>query len=85
MLLQVIEAVFEDINVKHKVLAEMEAVVPDHCIIASNTSAIPIKSIAEGAKKPEPVIGMHYFSPVPMMPLLEIITHDDTSKEAAGM
>lgn len=80
----VIEAVFEDLNVKHKVLQQMEAVTPDHCIFASNTSAIPIAEIAKGAKRPQNVIGMHYFSPVPMMPLLEIILHEGTSNETAA-
>ena len=80
----VIEAVFEDINVKHKVVQEMEAVTPAHCIFASNTSAIPISEIAKGAKRPERVIGMHYFSPVPMMPLLEIILHEGTAPEVAA-
>lgn len=80
----VIEAVFEEIGVKHKVLQEMEAVIPDHAIFASNTSAIPIRDIAKGAKRPERVIGMHYFSPVPMMPLLEIITHEGTAPEVAA-
>jgi enoyl-CoA hydratase/long-chain 3-hydroxyacyl-CoA dehydrogenase len=77
----VIEAVFEDLNVKHKVLAEMEAVTPDHCIFATNTSAIPIGQIAAGAKRPDRVVGMHYFSPVPSMPLLEIISHQGTAPE----
>lgn len=80
----VIEAVFEEIGVKHKVLKEMEEVLPSHAIFATNTSAIPIGKIAEGAKRPERVVGMHYFSPVPMMPLLEIICHAGTAPEVAA-
>ena len=76
----VIEAVFEDLEIKRKVLAETEAVTPDDCIFASNTSSIPIKEIAAKAKRPAQVLGMHYFSPVPKMPLLEIIVTPKTAK-----
>ncbi len=71
----VIEAVFEDLQVKQTVVRELEAVVPSRAIIASNTSTIPIGRIASASVRPERVLGMHFFSPVHKMPLLEIITH----------
>jgi 3-hydroxyacyl-CoA dehydrogenase/enoyl-CoA hydratase/3-hydroxybutyryl-CoA epimerase len=74
----VIEAVFEDLALKRGLLAEVETVTREDCIFASNTSSIPITRLAEGARRPGNVIGMHYFSPVEKMPLLEIITHGGT-------
>ena len=77
----VIEAVFEDLAVKHAVLREVEQVVPERAIFASNTSTIPITRIAQASERPERVIGMHFFSPVHKMPLLEVIVTPRTSKE----
>ena len=77
----VIEAVFEDLEVKRAVLRETEAVAPESLIFASNTSAIPIARLAEASRRPERVVGMHFFSPVARMPLLEVIRHPGTSAE----
>jgi 3-hydroxyacyl-CoA dehydrogenase/enoyl-CoA hydratase/3-hydroxybutyryl-CoA epimerase len=77
----VIEAVYEDLEVKRAVLRETEAVAPESLIFASNTSAIPIARLAEASRRPERVVGMHFFSPVARMPLLEVIRHPGTSAE----
>jgi 3-hydroxyacyl-CoA dehydrogenase/enoyl-CoA hydratase/3-hydroxybutyryl-CoA epimerase len=78
----VIEAVFEDLAVKQQVLREVEPVLRPEAIFASNTSTIPIHRIAESAERPEQVLGMHFFSPVDRMPLLEVIPTDRTSPDA---
>jgi 3-hydroxyacyl-CoA dehydrogenase/enoyl-CoA hydratase/3-hydroxybutyryl-CoA epimerase len=78
----VIEAVFEDLALKHSVLQVVEQLIPSHAIVASNTSTIPITRIAEGLKRRERVLGMHFFSPVHKMPLLEVIVTPQTAPEA---
>jgi enoyl-CoA hydratase / long-chain 3-hydroxyacyl-CoA dehydrogenase len=81
----VIEAVFEEIGIKHKVIKELESTgLRDDAVLASNTSAIPIADLATASRVPERVIGMHYFSPVDKMPLLEVIPHAGTSQEVIG-
>lgn len=76
-----IEAVFEDLGLKQRLLAEFEAVSQIDGIFASNTSALPITEIAAKAARPQNVIGMHFFSPVEKMPLVEVIVTDKTSPE----
>lgn len=75
----VIEAVLEDLEVKQKVLREVEEHGPAEVIFASNTSALPIAEIAAASRHPERVIGMHYFSPVPRIPLLEVVVSAQTA------
>jgi 3-hydroxyacyl-CoA dehydrogenase/enoyl-CoA hydratase/3-hydroxybutyryl-CoA epimerase len=77
----VIEAVFEDLEVKRQVLADTEAATRPETIFATNTSTIPIADIAANAARPDRVLGMHFFSPVDRMPLLEIIPTPKTSPE----
>ncbi|MBI2379308.1 MAG: fatty acid oxidation complex subunit alpha FadJ [Gammaproteobacteria bacterium] len=77
----VVEAVFEDLKLKHQMVADIERECGPDTIFATNTSSLPIASIAEASAKPENVIGLHYFSPVDKMPLLEIIKTDKTAPE----
>jgi 3-hydroxyacyl-CoA dehydrogenase/enoyl-CoA hydratase/3-hydroxybutyryl-CoA epimerase len=78
----VIEAVPENLDLKHQVLSETEAVIDSDAVFASNTSSLPITEIAAAAEHPERVVGMHYFSPVPDIPLLEVVATDETSDAA---
>ncbi|EPJ5578283.1 fatty acid oxidation complex subunit alpha FadJ [Citrobacter farmeri] len=75
----VIEAVFEDLSLKQQMVAEVEQNCASHTIFASNTSSLPIGDIAAKAARPEQVIGLHFFSPVEKMPLVEVIPHATTS------
>lgn len=81
----VIEAVFEDTDLKQKILAGVENTCANNTVFATNTSSLPVADIAAKAKRPENVVGMHYFSPVPKMPLLEIIVTDKTSARALAI
>lgn len=74
----VVEAVFEEIGVKHAVFAELESIVRPDCVLATNTSSLPIADISAKMAHPERVIGFHFFNPVAVMPLLEIIPSDRT-------
>jgi 3-hydroxyacyl-CoA dehydrogenase/enoyl-CoA hydratase/3-hydroxybutyryl-CoA epimerase len=77
----IIEAVFESKALKAEVTAKTEAVVPESCVFASNTSTLPITGLAEASQRPEQFIGLHFFSPVDKMPLVEIILGEKTNDE----
>ncbi|CAL9369095.1 Fatty acid oxidation complex subunit alpha [Streptomyces sp. enrichment culture] len=78
----VIEAVFEDTSLKHKVFQEIENVVAPDALLCSNTSTLPITALAEGVERQADFIGLHFFSPVDKMPLVEIIKGERTGDEA---
>ena len=77
----VIEAVPEIPDLKHKIFAELGAMTRDDCILGTNTSSLSIADIAAASGKPDKVIGMHFFNPVPIMKLLELVKHDSCSDE----
>jgi len=81
----VIEAVPERLDLKNKIFAEIDGVAPRHCIFASNTSGLPITLMAEATKRPEKVIGMHWFNPPQLMRLIEVIKTKYTAEETAKM
>jgi 3-hydroxyacyl-CoA dehydrogenase/enoyl-CoA hydratase/carnithine racemase len=76
----VIEAVFEEPGVKQRVFAEVEAVVRPDCVLATNTSSLPVTDMAARLEHPERVVGMHFFNPVAVMPLLEIVRAQETDE-----
>lgn len=80
----IIEAVFEDLALKQQMVAEVEQNCASHTIFASNTSSLPIGDIAAKAARPEQVIGLHFFSPVEKMPLVEVIPHATTSGQTVA-
>ncbi|GGY59240.1 3-hydroxyacyl-CoA dehydrogenase NAD-binding domain-containing protein [Marinobacter zhanjiangensis] len=80
----VIEAVVENLGLKHKVLDQLEAVVHDDTLIATNTSSLRIDDIGQHMKHPQRFVGMHFFNPVPVMPLVEIIQGTRTSDESVS-
>ena len=77
----VIEAIFENMDVKKEVFAKVDAAAPEHCILATNTSSLSIDELASATKRPDKFIGLHYFSPVAAMKLLEIVIGEKTSEE----
>ncbi|MCG3862547.1 MULTISPECIES: fatty acid oxidation complex subunit alpha FadJ [unclassified Photobacterium] len=79
----VIEAVFEDLALKHQMVKDVEEHAKSTTIFATNTSSLPINQIAQSAERPENVVGLHYFSPVEKMPLVEVIPHQGTETGSA--
>ncbi len=77
----VIEAVFENLELKQKIFAELEGIVADDCVLASNTSSLLIASIARGCRNRARIAGMHFFNPVPLMKLVEVVRGPDTSDQ----
>lgn len=76
----VIEAVPELPDLKHSIFAQLDELAPDHAILGTNTSSLSIADIASATARPERVIGMHFFNPVPIMKLLELVRHDQTAQ-----
>jgi 3-hydroxybutyryl-CoA dehydrogenase len=78
----VIEAVFEDLALKRELFGSLEALLTSDCVLATNTSSIPVTAIAQSLASPERVIGMHFFNPAPLMPLVEIVAGEQSGSSA---
>jgi 3-hydroxybutyryl-CoA dehydrogenase len=79
----VIEAIVENLDVKRTLFAELEALLPDEAVIATNTSSISVTALARGMQRPERLVGMHFFNPVPLMKLVEVVSGLGTAPEVA--
>lgn len=77
----VIEAVVEELDAKREIFSELDRLLPD-AVLATNTSALPVREIAAATKRPERVVGMHFFNPAPVLPLVEVVQADASSAEA---
>src|SRR5262245_34337038 len=81
----VVEAVPEELELKRRLFGWLDAAAPAHAILASNTSSLPVGKIAEATRRPGACVGMHFFNPVPVMPLLEVVRADATSEETVAV
>ncbi len=81
----VIEAVPESLDLKQRIFRDLDAKAPPHAILATNTSSLSIAAIASATKRPDVVVGMHFFNPVPIMQLLELVRHERTSAATLDM
>jgi 3-hydroxybutyryl-CoA dehydrogenase len=77
----VVEAIVEDLGVKQRLFADIEAIVPADCVLASNTSSLSPTALASRLEHPERVVGLHFFNPVPLMPLVEVVRAVSTSRD----
>lgn len=80
-----VEAVFEDVRVKGEIFKQLDSLLPDAAFIASNTSSIPVAELAALTTRPERVVGLHFFSPVPVMKLVEVVVALDSGDEAVSI
>jgi 3-hydroxybutyryl-CoA dehydrogenase len=81
----VVEAVPEDLKLKKRVFSDLDGLADGEAVLASNTSSLPIATIARATRRPGRVLGMHFFNPVPLMALVEVVQHDDARQEAVDV
>lgn len=81
----ILEAVVEDLPLKQSLFRELEGVIPEHCVLATNTSSLSVEAMAKGLRRPERVVGMHFFNPVTRMPLVEVIRTPQSEPAAVDL